>query len=286
MARPQKTGLDYFPVDTTWERNMLILKAKYQLVGVGCIIEIYSAIYREGYFIPWDDDTKALFMASNAIDADTLDGILSLAMDKDILSREMFDGLGVLTSRGIQKRWVQISKESGRKCIAIAPDMDLISEDMADIPPGNPRETPQSKVKESKGKEIVLGEFQNVSLTQENIDKLIAEYGSVQYSIIIEKLSAFKKSKNKTYSSDMGAIRQWVVDAVKAVKLGEKPLVPGRPDGWNSEHAREHIRAIEEAEPPTDAELAEVEAMKQAALGSKPGALLVAALGKPPQNSP
>lgn len=51
MARPKKIGMDYFPVDTTWDVKMQLVKAKYGLEGIGCIIELFKAIYHEGYFL-------------------------------------------------------------------------------------------------------------------------------------------------------------------------------------------------------------------------------------------
>ena len=127
---------------------------------------------------------------------------------------------------------------------------------------------------------ILIGEFQNVKLSPDDFDKLGAEYGETKRTEIIDKLSAYKKSKGKTYKSDIGAIRQWVLEAVGAVKLSEipKPVpIPARPDAWSESSQSEHRRELEEAKPATPEELAEVRRMAEAAKDT-PGGRLVAAV--------
>jgi len=51
MARRMRHGLDYFPLDTSWDLSMRLLKAKYGLEGLGTVIQLMQMIYREGYYI-------------------------------------------------------------------------------------------------------------------------------------------------------------------------------------------------------------------------------------------
>ena len=137
-------------------------------------------------------------------------------------------------------------------------------------------------IDKDKDKEILThGNFQNVKLSRKDFDILGAEYGENKRTEIIDKLSAYKKSKGKVYKSDIGAIRQWVLEAVKAVKLSEKPKpveIPGRPDAQTQEEQEAHRREIAERTPLTEAEIEELEALKIKALSTGSGRLLAAVM--------
>ena len=159
MGRPAKTGLDYFPVDTSWETNMKLVKARFPgFVGVGCVSELWRWIYREGYVLRWDEDTQLLFSAENGIALEDVQKIVAFAVEKGIFSREILEKTGMLTSHGIQKRWKMIATESNRKNSQILPEVNLL-----EFPPEETGlsggetglsggEMPQSKGKESKVK--------------------------------------------------------------------------------------------------------------------------------------
>jgi len=105
---------------------MKLVKARFGLVGTGCIIELFKTIYSEGYALKWDDDTRLLFSAENAIDADTLQSIISFAVLKGVFHAGKLDKLGILTSSGIQKRWLKVAKDSNRTIRDIEPSMSLL----------------------------------------------------------------------------------------------------------------------------------------------------------------
>ncbi len=106
MARPTKTGLDYFPMDTDWDRKMKVFKAKYKLQGIGLITELFKAIYSEGYFYPWDDETRLLFADEHHIEEFLLSEMIVFAIGNGLFSKHLFDKYNILTSSGIQKRYL------------------------------------------------------------------------------------------------------------------------------------------------------------------------------------
>lgn len=91
MGRPVKTGLDYFPLDTSWDIKMKLLKAKFHLLGIGCMTELFKDIYHEGYALKWDEDTKLLFADDNSIELQTLEEIVKFALSRGIFSQPVFD---------------------------------------------------------------------------------------------------------------------------------------------------------------------------------------------------
>ncbi len=136
---------------------MQLLKARFGLVGIGCMIELYKLIYHEGYALKWDADTKLLFSSANGISENDLETIVSFAIDKGLFHAGKLSFLGVLTSRGIQKRWLRIAKESNRTVKAIDQNVDLLNPiqetelSVPEIMAKNALSVPEST--QSKGKE-------------------------------------------------------------------------------------------------------------------------------------
>lgn len=59
---------------------------------------------------------------------------------------------------------------------------------------------------------------QRVHLLEKEYQTLVEKYGEKDTKWMIEKLSAYKTSKNKSYTSDYGAINSWVVDRLAEEK--------------------------------------------------------------------
>jgi hypothetical protein len=171
MPRPIKSGLDYFSLDTTWDVKMKLVKAKFKLVGVGCIIELFKTIYSEGYALKWDEDTRLLFADENGLDLERLDEIVKFAIEKDVFDQGIFEREGYLTSHGIQARWLKISLASKRQNVNIERKLDLLRISSGYTPeetPKTPEETPeipefstQSKVKEIKRERVYKDNLSN-----------------------------------------------------------------------------------------------------------------------------
>ncbi len=61
MARPLKIGLDYFPLDVSFDDNIELLEAEEGLEGFAILIKLWQKIYSNGYYIEWNDDCLLLF---------------------------------------------------------------------------------------------------------------------------------------------------------------------------------------------------------------------------------
>ncbi|MGO8695979.1 MAG: DUF4373 domain-containing protein [Rectinemataceae bacterium] len=172
MGRAESSGIGYFPVVTEWDQKLKLVRAKYKLAGIGCIVELWKAIYAEGYALRWDEDAELLFADENNIDLGTLRDIVNFSAEKGIFDRtKLVDNL-VLTSHGIQKQWLSIVRSAHRKTTEIDPKICLLTaaeisldkveskesdgsqssggNDAAESKP--PEEIHQSKGKESKEK--------------------------------------------------------------------------------------------------------------------------------------
>jgi len=108
MGRSLRQGLEYFSVYTGWDVKMKLMEAKFGLEGIGFIISLWQLIYSEGYFLIWNnEETKLLFAKEHNIEIEKQQKIIDYALDRGIFSFDMYDKYGILTSRGIQKRYFE-----------------------------------------------------------------------------------------------------------------------------------------------------------------------------------
>lgn len=209
MARPENTGIPYFPIVTEWDQKLKLVRAKYKLLGVGCIVELWKAIYAEGYALQWDEDAELLFADENSLDLETLRDIVKFAFSKGIFDLGMYEKKHVLTSHGIQKQWLSVVRAAHRKTTEIEPDLCLLApnefpldkverkpSDRSEKYGGNPaaadesiEETPQSKAKqrrEEKSKELAARAPEAIAESQEQ-DLDLAALGDYCLKLALER---------------------------------------------------------------------------------------------------
>ena len=75
MARPKKLGLEYFPLDVNFYRDIKIRKLM-RTNGGGVSITIYILllchIYETGYYMPWDEDLPFVLSEISGFDEETI----------------------------------------------------------------------------------------------------------------------------------------------------------------------------------------------------------------------
>lgn len=114
MARPQKQGLDYFPLDVDFFYNEKIeaISGEFGIKGELVTIKLLCAIYRNGYFIVWSELTKMKIARSvPGVSPELLDTIVQRLVKWDFFNKGLFESAHVLSSVSIQNRW----KEATRK---------------------------------------------------------------------------------------------------------------------------------------------------------------------------
>lgn len=118
MARPQETGLDYLPLalDFMHDRKIKRLKRRCDASAPMVYVYLLCAIYKEGYYIKWDDDLVFDLADSMDLDEAYISEVIQGCLDVDLLSKKMFDEHRVLTSHGIQKQYEVIKQKSKSKC--------------------------------------------------------------------------------------------------------------------------------------------------------------------------
>ena len=159
MARPLKMGVDYFPLDTTLDLKFELLEAEYGLKAFAIVVKLYQMIYgQQGYYCEWNEDVGLLFSRKCNEGCNLVSEIVGAAIKRGIFDEDLYSKYGILTSRGIQSRYIEmkkgdISKIENDYLLLNAPQKKVfaeknpVSEEKTSV---YGEKTPQSKVKESK----------------------------------------------------------------------------------------------------------------------------------------
>ena len=103
-----KSGIPYFPLEVKLDTSMELLEAEYGLKGFAIIVKLYQLIYGEqGYYGEWNDEVRLLFSRKNGVGGDLVSNVIDTAIRRGIFSGEKFEKYGILTSRGIQERYLK-----------------------------------------------------------------------------------------------------------------------------------------------------------------------------------
>ena len=111
MARPVKPGIDYFPLDVSMDDKMELIEAKHGLVGFGIMIKLYQQIYRKnGYYLRATEERLLLFKRQVNVDINLINAVIEDALGWGLFDKRLYRKYGILTSKGVQKRFVEATK--------------------------------------------------------------------------------------------------------------------------------------------------------------------------------
>ena len=112
-------GINYFPIGVNFmeENAMEVIEAKYGIKGSAIVLKLLCKIYKEGYFIRWDEEQCLIFAnkAGREVQAAEVQGIIEILFIKGILDRNSYLENGILTSESIQKVWLEATKRRKRE---------------------------------------------------------------------------------------------------------------------------------------------------------------------------
>lgn len=110
MARPRKDGLDYFPVDVNFLSDLKIKKTirAYGAQAVAVVMNVLATIYRDnGYFATYDDDLIFIIADELKLEDSYVKNVIEKLIEVDFLSKEQKEKNNILTSIGIQERYLK-----------------------------------------------------------------------------------------------------------------------------------------------------------------------------------
>lgn len=240
MARPTKKGLDYFPLDVDFLSDLKvrrIIKACGK-EAVHILVALLANIYRdEGYYVLWDDDLAFLVADEVGTKEGTVEELVRKAVQVKFFDKDIFDKYSVLTSKGIQNRYILATKE--RKKVELEFKYLLTNEvNRSNISINgrnnsvNQGNNQQSKVKESKEKEIkedaTAGESASLETFQklwlfpnvvqvEDLLNLVNIYGDELVEAAIKLAGSKDVPKNRAISFLTASLQEWADANVKTI---------------------------------------------------------------------
>lgn len=249
MARPQKTGLDYFPFDVDFfsDKKIRRLRAKYGNDGVTAYIYILCLIYRDkGYYAEYDDDLildiSDELNISEGLTRQIMGHLVSRSLLSKITDSTLADPVTVITAPSVQRRF-QEAKKSGKRSVFVRAGFWLLKKaetlgfikvlsdenkslNNGDYSGKNPdksekNDTKESKVKKSKVKESMCvpdvpeipcknGSF---VIDEEYYSELTHTF---RYTDVKESLSSLRNymlsnpEKQRYMSAAKGCIQWWI----------------------------------------------------------------------------
>lgn len=109
-GRHHKVGLDYFELDCLLNDKIKLIQAEFGLKGFAIIVKLYQKIYGgKGYYCEWNEDILLLFLVENGLNSDSknlINEIVQACIRRDIFSEALYKKFGILTSYGVQERYL------------------------------------------------------------------------------------------------------------------------------------------------------------------------------------
>ena len=273
MARPKAKGVEYFPLDVGFLSDLKIRKIMLSCgaSSIAVLIYIFAAIYRdEGYFMNVKDDDIALIALDTNLDTDYVKNVINRACEVGLFSFRIYDNFRVLTSEGIQNRYLKITER--RKSVKINADINLVNVDMMYTEtrvnvaetivnvaetPVNVYKSTQSKVKESKVKESKVKEskekntvIQNdvfstwlntfgdiSSFIKETLETLTEEYGPEQ---VVEAIEITHDRGKTSIKYVEGVLKNKRLGNEKNRRNGSNRKAKEEAVDWQAEYERVH----------------------------------------------
>lgn len=251
MARPQKTGLEYFPLDVDIDQDdkIQLIEARFGITGFAIVIKLFMKIYKEGYYYEWTEKEQLLFSKRINVDINLVNDVINECIKWGLFDSTLYEKYKILTSKGIQRRYLEAT--SRRKQVEIIKEYCLIDVSKysnvifvningvnVDINTNsnkvNDNIGTQSKVKESKVKEskVVVNNDLPPQLKDENLKQIAEAYQNNGFGILYPNQAETLLEFAEQYTVE------WVVMALeKAANMGKRNIayVKGILKGWQAD---------------------------------------------------
>ena len=222
MARLAKDTVEYFPHDTAASGGdtLSALEGQFGNDGYAFWFKLLEKLGRTpGHFVDIKD-TKPWQVFLGRCHITELLGVemVNLLVEMGALDKPLWQNHQIIWSQHLVDNLVDVYRNRRREIPqppSNSPDNPITTPDNQITTTNNPITTLQSKVKESKvnNKEKYIkrkyGEFQNVLLTDKELEKLNTAFSEAGAKLLIEKLSSGKQAKGYKYKSDYAAILTW-----------------------------------------------------------------------------
>ncbi len=220
MPRPTKQGIDYFPLDCTFDNEVEMYLLEKNADGLAVLITLWQLIYNnEGYYINNDKDLKLLIKKRINVDINEVNECINLCLCRNIFNKSLHKKYNILTSRGIQKRYFEAAKR--KKEINVYKNYVIVD---INTPNVNVKEEIKEKVKgkvKDKEKDNIYIKFDHLVLSREEFGKLNQNYSKEIIDETIQDLSNYRQ--NTKYKSMYKTLLNWLKTRDPLPKTAHRP---------------------------------------------------------------
>lgn len=144
-------GVKYFPLYCVLDEKFELIEAEFGLKAFAIVVKLYQRIYGEhGYYCEWNDDIALMFArqcglsnvgapkcsmdslgcadhsSQSGRSKNLIDQVVAASIRRGIFNKELFDNYSILTSRGVQRNFLNIVRN--RKKVEIRGEYLLLSD--------------------------------------------------------------------------------------------------------------------------------------------------------------
>ena len=122
MARPPKVGVDYWNKDVSFysDKKIRLLRSEFGAAGMYALDYILCEIYRnDGYYALFDKDWCDI-VSDGAVcggSSNFIEELVKGCVRRSFFDKRVFDMFGVITSKGIQKRYIRMASKRSEICM-------------------------------------------------------------------------------------------------------------------------------------------------------------------------
>ena len=149
MARPVKQGLDYYPLDVEFYRDIKVRRLNHAFGAASTVIllTLLGAVYKdEGYYAKWSEDLCFLVATDSFAEEELVTAVVTKALAVGLFDQDCFDRYGILTSAAIQRHYLAATyKRKQVKLVAeyfLVPEDDLANISLTSLDGAKPLATP------------------------------------------------------------------------------------------------------------------------------------------------
>jgi len=232
MARPQKVGLDYFPVDVDMcnDDKIYMLEVECGLEGLALFMKLLMKIYDNGYYIKWREKDAKIFAHKNSVEVNVINNLIKSCLSNHLFDPRLHEEEKILTSAAIQKRYFKAT--SRRKEVEYNPKYMLVDvsnynnlvnvnnnpakENLGDVSGGKSTQSKEQKRREdNKGKD----KKEKEGATPPKFDKNSKPY---EYAVKLRKLILENNERQPVPDKNPKDLERWCIALDKLHRLGPK----------------------------------------------------------------
>ena len=204
MARPIKEGLDYLPLDVDFFENPKIetIAEDYGCAGECIILRLFCKIYDNGAYIKYNDLLIKPLAKHTGTSAEIVNNVIKSAIEYEIFDKDKFEQYGVLTSKGIQERYLFAKKRS--KNIDVPDEYLLIEKEQFLTENGLLQQKPR-----------LSGSYCNINSDSEGVNVTFSTQSKVKESKVKKSINAADAALEAAAAAEMQLDTQTIAPDVQ-----------------------------------------------------------------------